>query len=606
MDARSDLSPSSSFAPQAPANAEMARAFGGSPFDPPGFEGGDSDEDFASMFEESFANMERQGAEGEQVRGRVVKISNDSAFIDLGGKSEGIIDLHEFKDPDGKVVLSVGDEIEATIVGTSGDEGAVKLSKSFGKGPRAKEMAREMLQNAYQNRLAVEGKVVSRNKGGYEVTVAGMRCFVPQSQIDRYRAADPDVHLEQTYQFRIMEFREGGRNILLSRSQLQKEEAEARAAVLRETLKEGDVVTGKVRSIQSFGAFVDLGGLDGLLPISEVSYSRVKDMREVVNEGDTVTVQVLKFDKANNKLSFSLRALASNPWDDVGVRFVEGGIYRGKVMRLETFGAFVELEPGLEGLLHVSNMAWDKRILHPKDVVTVGDEVTVQVLSIDFPKRRLGLGMKQLGGDPWEGVLERFPQGALVEGTVEKIAPFGVFLTLEPGVTGLVPNAEMNTPRGSDHGKQFPMGAVVQVQVLECNPVERRISLSRKAIQTSAEKQDYSQYKSNAAQAPQQNKSLGSLGSMGGLSELLSQVKVKPMSAQPAAAKPAPAKPNAPAPVITKSSAIPAPVVAAPAEVAPAVSAREVAPATPEVVEAEAGAAAPARESRRILVRGKV
>lgn len=541
-------------------------------------------EDFAALFEASMSGMTRGMQEGEQVRGRVVKISNDFAFVDLGGKSEGQISLHEFKDPDGNVILNVGDTVEATVVGSAGDEGAVRLSKSFGKGPRAKEMAKEMLFEAFQNRLAVEGKVASRNKGGYEVTVAGLRCFVPQSQIDRYRSPDPDVHVGQTYQFRITEYREGGRNILLSRSQLQKEEAEERARVLRESLREGDVVTGKVRSIQSFGAFIDLGGLDGLLPISELSWSRVKDVKDVLTEGDTVSVQVLKFDKSTDKLSFSLRALASNPWDDVGVRFVEGGIYRGRVMRLEPFGAFVSLQPGLEGLLHISDLAWDRKVRHPKDVLNVDDEVTVQLLAIEFDKRRLRLGMKQLGGDPWEGVTERFAPGKLVDATVEKVAPFGVFLTLEPGVTGLVPNSEMNTPRGSDHGSQFPVGSVVQVQVLECNPAERRITLSRKAIQDTESKADYQQYRSKAKET-QNTGTLGTLG--GGFADLLARVKVKPADAPVARA--AAKAPEAATPARPQAEAV----------VAGGSVDTEVSEKSAEKSQD------PARESRRILVRGK-
>lgn len=551
-------------------------------------------EDFASMLEESFKQQSPQRQEGEVVRGRVVKISGESAFVDLGGKAEGIIDVHEFKDPDGQVILTVGDTVEATVVGSVGDEGALRLSKSLGKGPRARELARELIQDAFSNRLAVEGKVVSRNKGGYEVTVLGQRCFVPLSQMDRHRTPDPDVHVGQTYKFRISELREGGRNIVLSRAQLQKEEAEARAQVLRETLKEGDVLTGKVRSIQTFGAFVDLGGLDGLLPISELSHTRVKTVNEVVAEGETVSVQIIKFDKTTSKLTLSLKSLASNPWDEVGTRFVENGIYRGKVMRLEPFGAFIELQPGLEGLLHISDMAWEKRVRHPKDVVNEGDEVSVQLLSVDRERRRLSLGMKQVGGDPWEGVLDRFPIGKVVEGTVEKVAPFGVFLTLDVGVTGLVPNSELATPRGADHGAQFPVGQVVQVQVLECNPVDRRITLSRKAMHDAVERMDYDLYK--VAKGRETQKNSGNLGTLGsGFGGLLSQVKVKPSTpAAPAKAPAVEASVPAVAPVAATVAASAAATVAAPAAVQGTASGK--------AVEAKVEAA-PVRESRRILVR---
>ncbi|MFM7202849.1 MAG: S1 RNA-binding domain-containing protein [Myxococcota bacterium] len=547
-------------------------------------------EDFAALLEESFKQQSPQRQEGEVARGRVVKISGESAFIDLGGKAEGIMDVHEFKDPDGKVILEVGDMVEATIVGSVGDEGALRLSKSLGKGPRARELARDMIQEAYANRLSVEGKVVSRNKGGYEVTVLGQRCFVPLSQMDRHRSPDPDVHVGQTYKFRISELREGGRNIVLSRAQLQKEEAEARAQVLRETLKEGDVLTGKVRSIQSFGAFVDLGGLDGLLPISELSHTRVKTVQEVLSEGETVSVQVLKFDKTTSKLTLSLKALASNPWDDAGTRFVENGIYRGKVMRLEAFGAFIELQPGLEGLLHISDMAWEKRVRHPRDVVSEGDEVSVQLLSVDRERRRLSLGMKQVGGDPWEGVLDRFPTGKVVEGTVEKVAPFGVFLTLDVGVTGLIPNSELATPRGADHGSQFPVGQVVSVQVLECNPVDRRITLSRKAMNEAVERLDYDLYK--AAKGRETQKNTGNMGTLGtGFGNLLAQVKVKPSAPAPAAA------PNVAKPSAVEAQAAPS------ATVAPSALVEKVAEVKAEPKAEAKAEPAPPRESRRILVR---
>ena len=480
----------------------------------------DDNEDFSAMLEASWPAASQHVREGTTVSGKVVKLGEDAVFVDLGGKSEGVIDISELRDEDGNLTVGVGDDVEATVVGTSGEGGTIRLSRSLSRATRD----REMVYNAYRNGLPVRGKVSGKNKGGFEVGIAGMRGFVPMSQMDIVRIDDPDKYINQEFDFRIMEIKDNGRDVVLSRSALLREEAEKKARKLRETLQVGDVVTGTVRTIRDYGVFVDIGGMDGLLHISEMSWGRTSHPRDVVTEGQTVTVKVIKFDRESDRLSLSMKELEGDPWDTVEQDFSEKGVYTGRVTRLQPFGAFVELKPGLEGLLHVSNMVWDRRVQHPREVVDVGQEVTVQVLSIDTEKRRIGLGMKQLAGDPWDGVDARFPAGTRIEGTVEKVMPFGIFVTVEPGVTGLIPNSEMGTARGTDHSKQFKPGQPIEAEVLEVNPADRRLTLSRKKVLDLDGKNEFERYRSSRRQ---RSVSPGDTGSFGTLGSALGDVLAK-------------------------------------------------------------------------------
>ncbi len=469
-------------------------------------------EDFAAMLDESLATASQQQVrEGTIVSGKVVKLGQDAVFVDIGGKSEGVIDISELLGEDGTLTVGVGDDVEATVVGSLGDGGAVRLSRSLARSTRD----REMVLNAYRNGLPIKCKVSGRNKGGYEVRVAGMRGFVPMSQMDIVRTDDPDKYLNEEFEFRIMEVKDNGRDIVLSRTVLLREAQEEKAKHLRETLKVGDVLTGTVRTIRDYGAFVDIGGMDGLLHVSEMSWGRTTHPRDVVTEGQTVTVKVIKFDREADRLSLSMKELEGDPWDDVEAHFAEGGVHTGKVTRLQPFGAFVELKPGLEGLLHISNMVWDRRVQHPGEVVDIGQEVTVQILGIDTAKRRIALGMKQLAGDPWEGVGERYRPGNHIEGTVEKVMPFGVFVTVEPGVTALIPNSEMGTARGTDHSKQFQPGQPIEAVVLDVNPGEKRLTLSRKELLDSEGRAEFDRYRASRKQRRSATVESGSLGTFG-------------------------------------------------------------------------------------------
>ncbi len=468
----------------------------------------EDEEDFAAMLEESFARMTPPPAPGRMAKGRVVKIDGDHVFIDLGGKSEGVMDISEFRSPEGDVSVKIGDTVEAIVLSRPGEDGGLRMSKAMPK----EALSLDMLHDARERGIPVEGKVISRNRGGFEVDVSGRRAFVPMSQIDRHWVEDPDVHVGQTYQFLVKEIREGGRNVVLSRAELLKREAAENAAKLAETLQEGMTLTGTVRNIQKYGAFIDLGGIDGLLPISEMSWGRVNHPSDMLKVGEEVTVRLIRFDKDQNKLTLSLKQLSADPWDEVGIRYREGNTYTGIVRRLESFGAFIELEPGLEGLVHVSNISWEKHIAHPREVLSVGDSVEVQLLEIDPERRRLSLGIKQLSGDPWEGVEERYPVGTSVRGRVEKVAPFGVFVNLEPGVTALIPNSEMNTDRNANHAKDFPPGTDIEASVLAVSPDEKRLTLTRRP-QGSVRKARKDTVK--IPEIPRRVESKGGLGTLG-------------------------------------------------------------------------------------------
>ena len=438
---------------------------------------------------EFLAAMERDievahAGRGEIITGTIVSVGSDFAFVDLGSKSEGVISLEEIRKEDGSLP-EVGDEVEACVL-SSGPDGLV-LSKRLAKGIRD----REFLKEAARNRIPVEGRVVGRNKGGFEVDVAGLRAFCPVGQIELRFCEDPDVHLNQKYAFLITKYDDSGRrpDVVLSRKELLQAEAEKQAEELRKTLNEGDVVTGTVRAIKDFGAFVDLGGLEGLLHVSELSHQHIDDPKEMLKEGEEIHVQVLSIEPGD-RIALSLKRLEADPWDDVMLSFPEGSRVRGKVVRLQPFGAFVELAPGVDGLLHVSNLNTPERVGHPREVLKEGQEVEVEVLSVDPQTRRIGLARV-----PSDGEFGSVPVvGAVLEGKVDKVVNFGVFVTLGPGRKGLVPNVEMGTSKGADHRKQFPPGTPMKVKVLEVTENGRKIRLSRKAAQEAQERAEFEDY----------------------------------------------------------------------------------------------------------------
>jgi small subunit ribosomal protein S1 len=372
----------------------------------------DDPEDFAALLAEYDGGSKKRGLKpGDMVKGRVVSIGAESVFVDLGGKAEGVLDRAQILDKDGKLAVAVGDEVEARVADAGGKSGTVVLRRiAATRGPEA---AAEVAQ-AFELGIPVEGHVAAVNKGGFDVQVAGMRGFCPVSQIDLRFTEDPSIHLGQRYQFRITRL-EPGRgsqmNLVLSRRALLEEEQAVRAAELKKTLAVGLVVRGTVSQLKEYGAFIDLGGVEGLLHVSELGFQRVRHPSELLSVGQPVEVVVTKLEKTDDpkkpdKISLSLKALERDPWLDVADRFPAGSKVRGTVVRFQPFGAFVELAPGIEGLVHISAMVAGKRVNHPSDVLDLRQEIEVTVLAADPDKRRLSLGLGSATPDDQAGAEE--------------------------------------------------------------------------------------------------------------------------------------------------------------------------------------------------------
>lgn len=460
-------------------------------------------ESFAKLLEKTGTNSTRL-APGQKVKASVVSISGELVYIDIGGKSEGVIDLEEFREKDGSLRVKEGQDIEAFFL--SVQNGIRKLT-TLVNGYSAVEL--KSLQGAYEAGLPVNGEVKREVKGGFEVSVGGVRCFCPHSQIDLKGGREGGIYLGQTFPFKVLEYEEEGRNIILSRRVLLEQEKHAVIERFKETLKEGAEITGRVSSLQKFGAFVDVGGMEGLVPMSEVSWTRIEKLEDVLAIGQEVTVKIIALDWENNRLTLSMKALQPDPWSLVQEKYPVDGLVTGKIVRLAPFGAFVNLEPGIDGLVHISNLGAGRRINHPKEVVEVGQTVEAYVLSVDSENRKISISMRPKV-EPKVIVLPQV--GELIDGVVDKIMPYGIFLRMSNGINGLIPNSEMGTPTGSDHKRMFPSGTEMQVVVVDVDTASNKVRLSRKAVMENAAKEEYDEYKSSVKQAEEQSGGLGSLG----------------------------------------------------------------------------------------------
>ena len=464
----------------------------------------ENEEDFAAMFEASV--KARQFKRGQTIEGTIVGFGPKVAFVDIGGKGEAEIDLAELKDADGDVEVEVGDRIQALVVSTSG---GIVLSR---KGVRNTATQRE-LEDAFRAGLAVEGKVADVVKGGYEVRIARERAFCPLSQIDVTRTADPAVHVGRVYAFRVIEYKEGGKNVVVSRRKQLEEEQRAGAAEVRKSIVPGAVLTGRVASVLDFGAFVDLGGgIQGLLHVSEMGWSRVTNPNEIVAPGDQITVKVLRVDDATQKISLGLKQLRDDPWSTVAGNYEVGQVRPGRITRVAEFGAFVELEAGIEGLAHASTFPPTGRPGGWAKSVSPGMTGAFEILSIDPAQKRIGVALLEEGTS--RAASASAAQGAIVPGTiltgkVERHEKFGVFVFLSPGRTGLMPLSETGVDRDADMLKAFPVGSEVEVAVLEADPAGRRIRLSKKAVAEQREQAELREYAARPESAPAE-----SLGSM--------------------------------------------------------------------------------------------
>lgn len=433
---------------------------------------------FAEAFEASL-NF-KTPSQGELLKGVIVSISGDEAFISYGGPSEAIISTAELE---GKLV---GDSVEATVVRTSPD---LRISTKLTKG----KASLDALIGAYENRIPVEGKITGRNKGGFDVSVGGVRAFCPLSQIGLGKIDNPDAFVGTIQTFRLTELSEDGRKVVVSRAALLKEAAAARSVETRKAIAPGAILTGTVKTITVFGAFVDLGGVDGLLHVSEMSRRRVSDPKEIVSVGQQVSVKVIKIDEAGKRISLSMKDQEPDPWDGIRDRYATGSQFSGKVARSSDFGVFVELEPGIDGLVHVSQFPIGMKAGDAS--LAPGSMVTGWVREVDPDKRRISLALREVATtDPWSDAAEKFPAGKVVEGKVERAGQPGLFVQLAPGLTGLVPVSELGLPSGADPAKAYKPGEPVVVKVLSLDLDRKRIALSVEGAKAAAERGEYLSY----------------------------------------------------------------------------------------------------------------
>ncbi len=439
------------------------------------------DDDFAALFEQTVQDKP-EVKEGSIVKGTVVDIIGDYAVVDIGMKAEGQVPLREFADEDGNIVVNIGDEAEVLLEVSEDNNGLVVLSKDKAR----KRKVWDEIQAATEAEGIVSGIIMARVKGGLSVILqGGVKAFLPGSQVDLRPVRNLDSFINQEFEFKIIKFNKKRGNIVLSRRVLLEAE---RASLKNDTLnrlKEGQIVEGVVKNLTDYGAFIDLGGIDGLLHITDMSWGRVNHPSELFQVGDKVKVKVLKFNSDSERVSLGLKQITDDPWINAEERYIPGTVVEGKVVSIKDYGAFIELEEGIEGLVHVSEMSWTRQIKNPKQILKIGDDVRAVVLDIDVSQNRISLGMKQLEENPYDKVVETYPPGSVVEGVVRNIADFGVFVELEPGIDGLVHITDLSwTQRVRHPSELFKKGDKVKAMVLNIdNSGEKpKISLGLKQL----------------------------------------------------------------------------------------------------------------------------
>jgi small subunit ribosomal protein S1 len=422
-------------------------------------------------------------SEGELLQGHVVKVTPQEVIVDFGYKLEGVVPIEQVRQPDGTIPFKSGDPIDVMIDRQGPQpEGYALLSHS--KASRLRIW--DTLERAMREQLLVSGRVTERTKGGLMVDV-GVPAFMPGSQVDMRPSHDLDQFLGQDIPVKVIKLNRRRGNVVVSRKMAIEEDLKARKERALEHLEEGGVVSGTVKNLTEYGAFVDLGGIDGLLHVSDMSHGRVTHPSEVVRVGDELTVKILKFDRAKERISLGLRQLTPDPWETLPARCPAGSKVVGRVMSITDYGAFIEIEPGVEGLIHISEMTWSRRMKHPSKVVKVGDQVEAVVLEVKPRDRRVSLGIKQLEADPWTTVAQRYSIGSVVEGRVRKLTEFGAFLEIEEGVDGLVHVSDLSwTKHVKDPTEVLRKGQVMQAVILNIDAPNRRLSLGVKQLQPDA------------------------------------------------------------------------------------------------------------------------
>ena len=435
----------------------------------------ESMEDLMSLYEESFKRF----AEGEVVKGRIISVDKDHVLVDIGYKSEGQIRIHEFRDETGTIKAEIGDEVEVMVEWWDDEEERVVLSKE----KAASVKVWEEIKRVFDADETIDGTIQSRVKGGFSVDI-GVQAFLPGSQADLRPIRNLDDLVGKTFAFKILKYNRKRSNIVLSRRVLLETEREAKRTATLASIHEDKVVPGTVKNITEYGVFVDLGGVDGLLHITDISWGRVKHPSELFAIGDEITVKILNLDLEKERVSLGMKQLTEDPWTHASERYPVGTQVTGRVVSLTDYGAFVELEEGIEGLIHVSEMSWTRKVRHPSKVVSVGEEVDAVVLDIKPDSRRISLGMKQVKPNPWDIIAEKYPVGTTIEGKIKNITDFGLFIGIDEGIDGLVHISDISWTKRIKHPSEvYKKGDVLQAIVLDIEKNNERFSLGVKQLQ---------------------------------------------------------------------------------------------------------------------------
>ena len=430
--------------------------------------------EFETLFEESLRTVKPGGV----VKGRVVGITSTHVLIDVGYKSEGGIPIQEFSDRHGNLQVKVGDEVDVFFDSPEGENGGIVLSRQ-----RAENIKLwEEIEKAYNEGLGIEGRIVGKVKGGFRVDV-GVPGFLPGSHVDIRPSRNLDRFIGTTDRFVILKYNRARGNVVVSRRALLEKERDSLKKEILKVLEEGVILEGTVKNITGYGAFVDLGGIDGILHISDMSWGRINHPTEVVHVGEKLKVVVLKFDPEKERISLGIKQLTPDPWHTVAEKYPVGSRVQGKVISLMDYGAFVELESGIEGLIHISEMSWTKKVSHPSKILQVGQTVEVVVLNVDPSHRRISLGLKQVMANPWETAKEKYPVGSVVKGPVRNITDFGIFVGIEEGIDGLVHISDLHWSKKIKHPSElYKKGDLVEARVLGVNVENERFSLGIKQL----------------------------------------------------------------------------------------------------------------------------